>query len=414
MEGKLPTYKKAQAGILDALAARGWKVRRDLKTPYATNPDGGLRLWFKPQAVWYSVDGNHTIGDAHSTWIGDIRMMTPEAFVVTIDRMFHGRYALENSIANDYDTFSAALDHAKKQGAKYIYGMDDQFYIFMPAGTAGYERRSLFRRNNNWHLGNDIMTWTTPPKGDAVEIAQLEAEWSRDPGYKADFEAGKGVAGERAVSTAAPAAQASVDQVLSTVTLQRPAVARTLDIQPYEPGTRITGAAMPATLPAHAKSREIETVCGPFMKIEIDKKRFDACQATADKLGKIYSSKKIFQIAAPQLQREPDEVFCVMALSTQLTFRCFSQVHQGAIDRVEVSMRTVARYAIAYGMFYNALGIIVLHNHPSGDPKPSDSDIKLTKIVDEMCRINDLKLLDHLIIGSGDQYYSFADDGKLK
>jgi DNA repair protein RadC len=60
----------------------------------------------------------------------------------------------------------------------------------------------------------------------------------------------------------------------------------------------------------------------------------------------------------------------------------------------------------------NASGIILSHNHPSGNPKPSDIDIQLTRKIKESCKLLDFQLLDHIIITS-DSYYSFADEGIL-
>lgn len=60
----------------------------------------------------------------------------------------------------------------------------------------------------------------------------------------------------------------------------------------------------------------------------------------------------------------------------------------------------------------NACGIIVAHNHPSGELKPSQADLKLTRKVSEAGKLLDLPILDHLII-SREGHYSFADDGVL-
>ena len=57
-----------------------------------------------------------------------------------------------------------------------------------------------------------------------------------------------------------------------------------------------------------------------------------------------------------------------------------------------------------------ASGIILAHNHPSGNLKPSQSDINLTNKIIEASKLMDIKVLDHLIIGDGN-YYSFADEG---
>lgn len=59
-----------------------------------------------------------------------------------------------------------------------------------------------------------------------------------------------------------------------------------------------------------------------------------------------------------------------------------------------------------------ATGIIVVHNHPSGNLNPSREDLKLTKQLKEAAQLMNITLLDHLII-TRDNYYSFADEGIL-
>ena len=60
----------------------------------------------------------------------------------------------------------------------------------------------------------------------------------------------------------------------------------------------------------------------------------------------------------------------------------------------------------------NASSIIVAHNHPSGNIKPSANDIRLTKKIKEAANLCDIALLDHLIVGK-EEFYSFTDDGNL-
>jgi DNA repair protein RadC len=61
----------------------------------------------------------------------------------------------------------------------------------------------------------------------------------------------------------------------------------------------------------------------------------------------------------------------------------------------------------------NAPGIIVCHNHPSKNLNPGESDTKLTHKVKEAGNLMDIQLLDHLILGPDDNYYSFVDNGHL-
>jgi len=61
----------------------------------------------------------------------------------------------------------------------------------------------------------------------------------------------------------------------------------------------------------------------------------------------------------------------------------------------------------------NANSIILCHNHPSKNMKPSDTDINLTKRIQQAGKLLDITLLDHIIISSGETYFTFADEGLL-
>ena len=61
----------------------------------------------------------------------------------------------------------------------------------------------------------------------------------------------------------------------------------------------------------------------------------------------------------------------------------------------------------------NAVKIILAHNHPSGDIKPSNADINTTKTIVEAGKIMSIQVLDHIIIGVDDCYYSFVDNGLI-
>ncbi len=70
------------------------------------------------------------------------------------------------------------------------------------------------------------------------------------------------------------------------------------------------------------------------------------------------------------------------------------------------------RIVMQAGLLCNASGIIVAHNHPSGNLKPSSADIKMTAQIKEACKVMNMTLLDHAILTS-DSHYSFADDGLI-
>ena len=64
-----------------------------------------------------------------------------------------------------------------------------------------------------------------------------------------------------------------------------------------------------------------------------------------------------------------------------------------------------------YAIKANASGIIICHNHPSGNVQPSESDIKITQKIKESGNLMDIQLLDHLVIIPEGMYYSLGDEG---
>jgi hypothetical protein len=88
---KLPTFNQARTQLQAALKAAGWTLcpaytpqGRPYKVPYADSPTGRVRVWFKPQAVWYTVldsagSERHTLEDAHS-FESDMRTLEPLRF----------------------------------------------------------------------------------------------------------------------------------------------------------------------------------------------------------------------------------------------------------------------------------------------------------------------------------------------
>ena len=80
---RLPTYALAKEALFTAFEQEGWNIRRGLKTPYATSPDGEVRFWFKPRGIWMSqsLAGQHSLAHARSTRL-DIR--SPSTFQALI------------------------------------------------------------------------------------------------------------------------------------------------------------------------------------------------------------------------------------------------------------------------------------------------------------------------------------------
>lgn len=83
------------------------------------------------------------------------------------------------------------------------------------------------------------------------------------------------------------------------------------------------------------------------------------------------------------------------------------EVARGLADQVQVPVREMFRTALVCG----ARAVIIAHNHPSGDPTPSKADMVLTARLSQAGALLDCPIVDHVIIGAGERYFSFAEGG---
>jgi len=107
-----------------------------------------------------------------------------------------------------------------------------------------------------------------------------------------------------------------------------------------------------------------------------------------------------------QLSGEEREIFMVIFLDSQNRVLRHSRMFSGTLGHVEVHPREIVREAVKV----NAAAVILAHNHPSGRAEPSRSDKLITERVVKCCRLMDIRVLDHLVIGRG-EYVSFAERG---
>jgi DNA repair protein RadC len=125
-------------------------------------------------------------------------------------------------------------------------------------------------------------------------------------------------------------------------------------------------------------------------------------------IPQIRSSKDVADIFQPLLSDLAHEEFWILFLNRSNKVINRMKLSQGGISGTVTDVRMVMKRAIEY----LASGIIVCHNHPSGNLNPSESDSRITQKIKEAGNIMDIQLLDHLIISEKD-YYSFADNGLL-
>jgi DNA repair protein RadC len=130
-------------------------------------------------------------------------------------------------------------------------------------------------------------------------------------------------------------------------------------------------------------------------------------QDIPDKM-KISCSKDVADIFQPLLSDLQHEEFWILFLNRSNKVISRMKLSQGGISGTVTDVRMVMKKAIES----LASGIIVCHNHPSGNLNPSESDTKITQKIKEAGGILDIQLLDHIIIGEN-KYYSFTDSGIL-
>lgn len=121
-----------------------------------------------------------------------------------------------------------------------------------------------------------------------------------------------------------------------------------------------------------------------------------------------HSSHDIFQHFKYRLRDYKQEMFLIVLLDNKHQYLTELEITRGILNKSLVHPREVFSGAIEN----RAAAIICIHNHPSGDPKPSPEDIKITQRLIEVGKVVGIPVLDHIIIGN-DRYYSLADEGML-
>jgi DNA repair protein RadC len=125
-------------------------------------------------------------------------------------------------------------------------------------------------------------------------------------------------------------------------------------------------------------------------------------------LSKITSSKAVFDIMQPIIGELPHEEFWIIYLNNSNKVIYKAQLSKGGITGTVVDVRLVFKTALEH----NAVGIILVHNHPSGILQASEPDKQVTRQLKQAGISLEIKVLDHVIV-TEKGYLSFADDGIL-
>lgn len=103
---------------------------------------------------------------------------------------------------------------------------------------------------------------------------------------------------------------------------------------------------------------------------------------------------------------EVREVFYIMLLNRANDVLAVQRISEGSQSGTTIDMRIILKSAIDL----LAHGVILCHNHPSGNLKPSQADAELTRKVNKALELVDIKLLDHIIISPSGNFYSMKDN----
>lgn len=122
----------------------------------------------------------------------------------------------------------------------------------------------------------------------------------------------------------------------------------------------------------------------------------------------IRSSKELFDYLYLTLRDKTREVFKVVFLDTQNKVIAIETLFEGTLSESSVYPREVVTAALQH----HAASLFLVHNHPSGEPRPSQADHALTRQLVGACRLVGITIHEHLIVGDN-TYFSFADHGYI-
>ncbi len=161
---------------------------------------------------------------------------------------------------------------------------------------------------------------------------------------------------------------------------------------PIEELTRVTGVGPRNVLPI----KFVHEVARRYLRRRIENREY------------LRSAREVYEYLAHELANLPREVFRVIFLDARNKILGIEEIFQGTLNESPVYPREIFYRALEQ----KAASLVLVHNHPSGDPTPSPADIKLTRRLLRGAHLLGFKILDHVIMARKD-YFSFAEEGLL-
>lgn len=129
-------------------------------------------------------------------------------------------------------------------------------------------------------------------------------------------------------------------------------------------------------------------------------------QESPEERPSVHSPAEAAELVQYEMSVLEQEELRVLLLDTRNRLQQIETVYRGSVNSSQVRVAEIFKAAIRR----NAPNLIVIHNHPSGDPTPSPDDVAITRLIAQAGEILDVKLLDHIIIGNG-RFVSLKERG---
>jgi hypothetical protein len=323
------------------------------------------------------------------------------------------------SSAEDFPTQSAAVEHAYSQRngeQMFVYHEGGKFHLAAPGQEpVGATPIRTFRRPEEYGFAEaEVREFAT--QDEAVQHARTQPGGEEMFIYYEQSKFLLVAAGKQPVH--AIPVRAISSRVIPARQHEPEAREDTAPVI-YEQGAQPSGgAAWPA--PETLAREHVQTTvvgeqpapqqgdCLPWVRVTRDPERYAACLANAQRIGPIDNARKVYDLLAPTLAKEDQEVLLVVLVDVRRQLRGVAEVHRGQRSSVGVSAADVLRVVIVTG----AEGYVLVHNHPSGASRPSPADRDLTAKVEAATKPygKDITFIDHVIVAPPTGFYSIKED----
>lgn len=126
-------------------------------------------------------------------------------------------------------------------------------------------------------------------------------------------------------------------------------------------------------------------------------------------MKKVNGSADVYELVSEPLKNEIQEKVLLITLNNANEVKGVHLMAMGSDTQVVMPLKLIARQAL----MDVACGVILVHNHPSGNVRPSSADIKATERLKKALDVLDISLMDHVIVSDG-KWYSFADEKEFE